>query len=99
MPRIPTAPVAAGALIAGYLTARQTKKRPLGGAVLAAGTAWCGRRWWRQAGPGATAALVGLQWGAMGASHPLAKKVGAWPAVFTVAAASGLAAWALADRR
>ena len=34
MPRIPTAPVVATGLIGGYAVARQTKKRPLGGAVL-----------------------------------------------------------------
>ncbi|MEV5454905.1 hypothetical protein AB0L31_33725, partial [Streptomyces sp. NPDC052535] len=32
-------------------------------------------------------------------SHPLAKKVGAWPAVFGVAGAVALASWAVADRR
>jgi hypothetical protein len=32
-------------------------------------------------------------------SHPLAKKIGAWPAVLTVAAVSAGAAWALNDRK
>jgi hypothetical protein len=32
-------------------------------------------------------------------SHPLAKKVGAWPAVFGAAGAVALASWAVADRR
>ena len=36
---------------------------------------------------------------AFAGSHPLAKKVGAWPAVFGVAGAMALASWAVADRR
>ncbi len=40
MARIPTAPVVAGSLVAGYLVARETGIRPLGGAVLAAGGVW-----------------------------------------------------------
>jgi hypothetical protein len=34
-----------------------------------------------------------------GASHPLAKKIGAWPSVLTVTALSAGASWALVDRR
>lgn len=34
--RIPTAPIAAAGLVGGYATARFTKKRQLGGVVLAA---------------------------------------------------------------
>ena len=34
-----TAPVAAGSLVTGYLVARESGARPLGGAVLAAGAA------------------------------------------------------------
>ena len=62
---VPTAPVAAGSVVTGYLVARETGKRPLGGVVL---------------------------------SHPLAKRIGAWPAVLVGAAASGGASWILADR-
>lgn len=35
----------------------------------------------------------------MGASHPLAKKIGAWPSVAAVSGAVATAAWAVADRR
>ena len=62
---VSTAPVTAFGLIGGYLTARETGIRPLGG---------------------------------FGASHPLAKKIGAWPAVLSVAAVSAGAAWAAVDR-
>ena len=97
--RVPTAPVAAGSLVAGYLVARETGVRPLGGAVLAAGGAWCGREWARNAGP-AVAGVLGLTYvAAFGLSHPLAKRVGPWPSVLGVASATGAAAWLAADRR
>ena len=41
--RVPTAAVAAGSLIGGYVVARETGVRPLGGVVLVAGGAWCTR--------------------------------------------------------
>lgn len=96
---LPTAPVAAGSLIGGYLAARLTGVRPLGGAVLVAGAAWCAPRWARTAGPAGAAALMAVYLAGFGVSHPLAKRMGAWPSVLTVAAASGAASWLLADRR
>jgi hypothetical protein len=95
----PTAAIAAGSLVGGYLVARETGVRPLGGAVLAAGGGWCVRRWLPVAGPLGTTALLGAYLGGFGASHPLAKRIGAWPSVLAVAGASGLAAWLVADRR
>lgn len=99
MPRIPTAPVVASGLIGGYLVARETKVRPLGGAVLAVNGAVATREWLRHAGPVGTAALLGIYLGGFGASHPLAKKIGAWPAVLTVAGVSSAASYLLSDRR
>ncbi len=96
---VPTAPIVAASLVGGYLVARETKKRQLGGAVLAVGGVVAGRRWYRSAGAGTTAALVGVYLGGFGASHPLAKKIGAWPAVFTAAGASAAASWLLVDRK
>ncbi|WP_405673850.1 hypothetical protein [Streptomyces sp. NBC_01530] len=55
-------------------------------------------RWRQQAGGKAAGALTAAYVAAFGASHPLAKKVGAWPAVFGVAGAVALASWAVADR-
>jgi hypothetical protein len=98
MTQMPTAPVVAGSLVAGYLVARETGIRPLGGAVLAAGGIWAARSWHRTRGPAVTAVLVGTYLGGFGASHPLARKIGPWPAVLTAAATSGGAAWLLADR-
>jgi hypothetical protein len=96
--RVKTAPVVAGSLIGGYLVARETKIRPLGGLVLAAGGILAGRRWWATTGPAGTALLSAVYLGGFGASHPLAKKIGPWPAVLTAAGASAASAWLVADR-
>jgi hypothetical protein len=94
-----TAPVVAAGLVGGYAVARYSGRRELGGVVLAAAAAWCGRTWLRSSGP-ATAGLLGATYlGAFGASHPLAKKVGAWPSVGLVTAAAAGAAHVAADRR
>jgi hypothetical protein len=95
---VPTAPIAGGSLIGGYLVARFTKRRPLGGAVLAAGGVAAASQW-RRHGSAVTVALLGTYLGGFGASHPLAKKIGAWPSVFTVSALSAVASYVLADRR
>jgi hypothetical protein len=96
---MPTAPVAAGSLVAGYLVARETGVRPLGVVVLALGAAWCARAWIRDSGRGTAGALLALYIASFGASHPLAKKIGAWPSVLAVSAVAGGAAWAASDRR
>jgi hypothetical protein len=96
---MPTAPIVAGSLIGGYYVARTTKIRPLGGAVLALGGALASKQWAKSAGPAGTAVLNGIYYGGFGVSHPLAKKIGAWPAVLTVAGVSAGAAWLLSDRK
>jgi len=95
---LPTAPVAAGSLVAGYVTARETKVRALGGAVLAAGGVYATNRWRKQVGLPKAGLLLATYLGGFGASHPLAKRIGAWPSVLTVAAVSGTASYLLADR-
>jgi hypothetical protein len=99
MTRIPSAVVAAGGLIGGYGAARWTGKRQLGGAVLAAAGAAAAQQWRRRAGGPAAGALTAAYLAAFAGSHPLAKKVGAWPSVLGVAGAVALASWAVADRR
>lgn len=94
-----TAPVVAGSLVGGYVVARQTKVRALGGVVLATGGVVAGREWARKVGPMGTAALTAVYLSAFGASHPLAKKIGPWPAVLSAAAVSGATAWVVSDRR
>ena len=94
-----TAPIVFSGLVGGYLVARETGIRPLGGVVLAGAGIVAGREWLRTSGPVGTAVLAGVYLGGFGASHPLAKKVGAWPAVLGVATLSGTASWLISDRR
>lgn len=96
---VSTAAVTSLGLIGGWLTARETGIRPLGGVVLAAAGVWAGRSWVAKTDWATTAGLSALYVGAFGASHPLAKKMGSWPAVLTVTAATAGAAYALSDRK
>ncbi|AEV83723.1 membrane protein [Actinoplanes sp. SE50] len=97
--RVPTAVITAGSLIGGWQAARRTGVRPLGGLVLAAGGVLAGREWSRRTTPAVTGALAATYLGAFGLSHPLAKKIGAWPAVLTVSAVTAAASYLVADRR
>lgn len=58
MAKVPTAAVAASGLIGGYGVARWTKKRPLGGAVLAVAGAAAAQQWQKAAGAKAAGALT-----------------------------------------
>ncbi|WP_236240858.1 hypothetical protein [Streptomyces sp. CC228A] len=89
------AAVAAGGLVGGYGVARWTKKRPLGGVALAAAGAVAAREWQRTSGGAAAAGLTAAYVAAFAGAHPLAKKMGAWPAVFSVAGGMALASWAV----
>lgn len=96
---IATAALAAGGLVGGFAAARYTQNRPLGGVVLAALGASCAYSWNRTAGPGRAAALTGVYVAAFGGSHPLAKKVGAWPSVLLVSAGTAAASLVLGRER
>jgi hypothetical protein len=96
---VTTAPIAALGLVGGFVAARETGIRPLGGVVLGLAGVYAGRSWMAKAGGAATAGLAAVYLGGFGASHPLAKRIGAWPSVLTVAAASAAASWVVADRR
>jgi hypothetical protein len=98
MSTFPTAPLVAAGLIGGFALARYTGRRELGGVVLAAAGSVCGRSWLRSSGPGVMGLLLGVYAAAFGASHPLAKKIGAWPSVLAVTAVASGATYALADR-
>ena len=91
--------ITAGSLIGGWQLARRTGIRPLGGIVVAAGGVLAGREWARRTSPAVTGALVATYVGAFGLSHPLAKKIGAWPSELAVSAATAAASYAAADRR
>ncbi|HIT77090.1 MAG TPA: hypothetical protein IAA98_16040 [Candidatus Avipropionibacterium avicola] len=95
---VSTAPVVATGLLGGYLTARETGIRPLGGVVLALAGALAARTWARRDGAGTAVGLSALYVGAFGLSHLLAKKIGAWPAVLAVTGVVAGTAWAVSDR-
>ncbi|MFE9832274.1 hypothetical protein ACFYPK_27020 [Streptomyces halstedii] len=98
MAKIPAAAVAAGGLVGGYAVARWTKKRPLGGVALAAAGSVAAYEWNRRAGARAATGLTVAYVAAFAGSHPLAKKIGAWPAVFAVAGGVAAASWAVTRR-
>jgi hypothetical protein len=86
MAAVRSSAVAALGLTGGFLAGRLTGRRDVGGALFAAAGTWCAREWYRASGPAATAGLTALYVVAMGGSHPLAKRIGAWPAVLTATA-------------
>ena len=92
-----TAPVVALGLVGGWLTARETGIRPLGGVVLAAAGLYAGRTWLARRGPATTAVLGATYVLGFGLSHPLAKKIGSWPAVLSVTGVATGAAALLSD--
>jgi uncharacterized membrane protein (UPF0136 family) len=94
-----TAPLTALGLLGGYLTARETGIRPLGGVLLGLAGAYAGRTWLAKRGPGVTAALTAVYVLGFGLSHPLAKRIGPWPSVLTVTAVAAGASWVLVDRQ
>src|ERR1700761_8788662 len=83
---------AALGLSGGFAGARGTGRRELGGALFAAAGAWCAREWYRAHGPAAAVGLGAVYVAAMGGSHPLARRVGAWPSVAAVTAVTVAAA-------
>ena len=93
-----TAAVVTTGLIGGWITARETGIRPLGGVILAAAGGYAARSWAAKAGAVTATGLTAGYIGAFGLSHPLAKKMGSWPAVLTVTAATAGAAYTASDR-
>ena len=96
---VQTAPIAALGLVGGYVVARESGIRPLGGIVLGAAGLYARRTWVAKSGVAGAAGLAAVYLGGFGASHVLAKKIGAWPSVLAVAAVSAAASWVVADRR
>jgi tetrahydromethanopterin S-methyltransferase subunit C len=94
---LPTAPLAAAGLIAGFGVAVATGSRPLGGLVLAGFGIWCLVIWDRRDGRRTAVRLGVCGLGAFVASHVLGLLIGAWPAVFTAAAFTAAMAWRLSD--
>jgi hypothetical protein len=78
--------VAAATFLAGFGAAELTGVRAIGGLVLLAGGAWCGRAALSIAGPRDTVALLAIGLALFVVSHPLGRAIGAWPAVAVTAA-------------
>ena len=96
---VSTATVVGAGLLGGYITARESGIRPLGGVVLAAAGGWAVRSWLAKTDVPTTVGLTALYVGGFGASHPLAKKIGSWPAVLTVTGVAAGAAYVLSDSK
>jgi hypothetical protein len=99
VPKPPTAAVVATGLVGGFVLARHSGRRELGGLFYAGCGAWCAREWARTGGPALTTGLGLTYVAAFGGSHPLAKRIGAWPAVAVATTVAAGAAAAFADRR
>jgi hypothetical protein len=96
---VPTAPVAAASLIAGFAVAVGTGSRPFGGVVLAIGGLWCIQAWARRHGRRTAVILGCVGFGAFVLSHLLGLLIGAWPSVLLVSAVVAAVAWVKADTR
>ncbi|OZC48406.1 hypothetical protein CH267_26220 [Rhodococcus sp. 06-621-2] len=90
-----TSALAAAGLLGGFAVAQQTENRQLGGAVLAAVGVASTASWNAAAGPKVAGALLTTYLVGFGASHPLAKKIGAWSAVSVAAGATAAASLVL----
>ena len=97
--RIPTAAITAGSLVGGWQLARRTGNRSVGGVVLAVGGVLAAQQWARRTSAVVTGTLVVTYVGAFALSHPLAKRIGAWPSVLAVSALTAAASYVAADRR
>lgn len=97
--KVSTATVVSAGLLGGYITARESGIRPLGGVVLAAAGGWAVRSWLAKTNIATTVGLTALYVGGFGASHPLAKKIGSWPSVLAVTGATAGAAYLLSDSK
>jgi tetrahydromethanopterin S-methyltransferase subunit C len=97
--RLPTAPLAAAGLIAGFAVAAGTGSRPLGGAVMAAFGLTCVTIWLRRDGRRTAATLTGVGLFAFAFSHLLGLLIGAWPSVLAVSAATAISCRRLSDSR
>ena len=97
--RVPTAPIAAAGLVAGFGVAVATGSRPLGGVVLAACGLACIAVWARRDGTRVTVTLTATGLVAFAVSHLLGRVIGAWPSVIVVSAVTAALCWWLSDAR
>ncbi|MER7012955.1 hypothetical protein ABT324_16170 [Saccharopolyspora sp. NPDC000359] len=96
---IPSSLLTSAGLIGGFAVARATKHRHWGGVVAAGAGLAAVEACRRRAGVAPALALGATYAAALTGSHPLAKKIGAWPSVFSVTGATAVAAHLLAKPR
>ena len=96
---VATAPISAGALIAGYAVAVLSGSRTVGGVVLAGLAVVCIAIWARRDGARTAAILAVIGLLAFAMSHLVGLVIGAWPAVLLAAAVVAIASWRLSDSR
>ena len=97
--RLPTAPLAATGLIAGFAVAVASGSRPLGGAVMAACGLTCIAVWLKRDGRRVAVQLTSVGLAAFALSHVLGLVIGAWPSVLVVSAVTAALCWRLSDSR
>ncbi len=96
---LPSLLTAAG-LLGGFAVARRNGNRRAGGAVFAVAGAGSFLGWRRSLGTRPALGLLALYGAAMGGSHPLAKKIGAWQSVAAVTATvAGVSTLAMSRKR
>lgn len=98
MRRIPASLFTSVGLIGGFAVAKATKHRHWGGAVAAIAGLGAAETCRRRTGVGKALVLAGTYVSALAGSHPLARKIGAWPSVFTVTAVTATTATVLGRR-
>ena len=99
MSAFPAGLLTSAGLIGGFAVARASQHRHWGGAVAAGAGLGAMEVCRRETGAGRALVLGATYATALTLSHPLAKKIGAWPSVFTVTAATAVAAAVLSRRR
>jgi sugar phosphate permease len=97
MRNLPSAPLAAGTLLAGWAAVEVTGSRPVGGVVLLCGGLGCAALWHRRQGARTALTLTAVGFSAFVLSHVLTLAIGPWPAVVTVSAITALIVWLKAD--
>lgn len=95
--RMPTAPLAALGLVAGFGVAVASGSRPLGGVVLAIFGVSCIAIWLRRDGRRTAVRLTAVGLLGFAVSHLLGLVIGAWPSVFVVAVATAAVCWRVSD--
>lgn len=96
---LPTAPLAATGLIAGFGVAVASGSRPLGGVVMAGFGLTCIGVWLRRDGIRTAVELTGVGLAAFAVSHPLGHVIHPWPSVLAMSAVTAAACWWRSDSR